>query len=151
MKNLIIIIVSAVVLAGCAARGDVVVLNDEKITSAKLIGLDAPSAPWVAQIERRLKTRGFTVKRISRDETRALTATWADYILVLDGAYETGWGRRCLGGGLIFEYLNADLVNLKTNESVLSVYGQGYSENCGPLSGTIYGDIVKAVSDKWAE
>lgn len=135
-------------LQACAS-GTLVTQNTGSIHGEKVIGLDAPTAPWVAQVEKRIRDKGFKVKRISRDKYNSLTDTWAQYILVLDGSYYTGWENRCFGGGYRFEYLTAELINMKTNESVLSVSGEGYSENCPPLSGTIYGDIAKAVDSQW--
>ncbi|MGE4340443.1 MAG: hypothetical protein AB7E55_31515 [Pigmentiphaga sp.] len=149
MKNPVLGAIMVIVLAGCAASGTTVVLNESKITEAKRIALDAPVAPWVAQIEIRLRQAGFTVKRISRDQFAAFNEEWANYVLVLDGSYYSGWQNRCFGGGYRFEFLTAELINLETNESVVSVSGEGYSESCPPASGTIYSDIVQAVSERW--
>jgi hypothetical protein len=138
----------ATAMTACAT-GTVIVHNDEKISAPKEIVLDAPNAPWVAQIETRLRQKGFKVKRIARNERKALDWSNGRYVLALDGSYMTGWGHRCFGGGHKFDYLNAELLDLKENESLLSVSGEGYSENCPPASGTIYEDITAAVAAKW--
>jgi hypothetical protein len=135
-------------LAGCAT-GTVVQQSQTKIDEPKRIGLDAPLAPWVPQIEARLRQKGFTVKRISRDRYDALTDKFARYILVLGGSHYTGWERRCFGGGWKFEYVTAELIDMENNESVVSITGEGYSENCPPASGTIFEDIATAVASQW--
>ncbi len=123
--------------------------SDSKIDGPKQIGLDAPLAPWVPQIETRLRKSGFTVKRISRDKYSALTDKFARYILVLQGSYYTGWEYRCFGGGYKFQYINAELIDMEKNESVVAITGEGYSENCPPSSGSIFGDITNAVASQW--
>lgn len=135
-------------LTGCAT-GTIVQQSTGKISEPKVIALDAPSAPWVAQIEKRLREKGFTIKRISRERTGALSDVAARYVLVLNGSYQTGWDRRCFGGGYMFDSINAELVDMSNNESIASISGEGYSEGCPPLSGSIYGDITKAIVDNW--
>jgi len=49
----------------------------------------------------------------------------------------------------VFEYIDAELIDVKTNETVLHYSNSGYSENCPPLSGTIFKDIVEAVTQVW--
>jgi hypothetical protein len=136
------------ILSACAS-GTVIVQNDSKIVGPKLVALDAPIAPWLPQIEIRLKQKGFQVKRFSRDQTGALTDLGAQYVLRISGSHYSGWENRCFGGGYKFDSLLAELVDLKTNESIATVSGEGYSENCPPLSGTIFSDIANMVADRW--
>jgi hypothetical protein len=135
-------------LASCAS-GSVVVLKEERIRAARVVALDAPLAPWVPQIEKRLKQHGFQVKRISRDQTGSLANLGARYVLRLTGDYHTGWERRCLGGGYRLQGLTAELLDLETNEALASTSGEGYSEDCPPLSGSIFGDVASMVADRW--
>lgn len=137
-----------ITLASCAS-GTVVVLNEEKIKEARVVALDAPLAPWVPQIEKRLKQRGFQVKRISRDQTGGLANLGSRYVLRLTGTHLAGWEQRCFGGGYKLQGLTAELLDLKTNEALASVTGEGYSEDCPPLSGSIFGDIASMVADRW--
>jgi hypothetical protein len=53
------------VLVGCASTGHVVQMSDVKATGPKVIALNAPSAPWVGEIQNRLKQEGFKVLRWS--------------------------------------------------------------------------------------
>lgn len=138
----------ALLLSSCAT-GTVVVQSEKKITEPKVVALDAPLAPWVPQIETRLRHKGFQVKRFSRNQAGALDDLGARYVLRIAGDYYRGWEQRCFGGGYKFHSLMAELVDIKTNESVASVTGEGYSENCPPLSGTIFGDIAKMVAERW--
>lgn len=150
MRVLKCFILSAVVvgLAACAT-GTVVVQEGKKISGPKIVALDAPLAPWVPPIEMRLRDKGFQIKRFSRDQTGALTELSARYVLRLGGGHYTGWKHRCFGGGYKLEYLMAELVDLQTNQAIASVAGEGYTENCPPMSGTIYRDIANMVADRW--
>lgn len=137
-------------LVGCAT-GTVVVNDSQRIKGDKVVALDAPVAPWVAQIEMRLKEQGFKVKRLSRDASGGLANLGSRYILRLNGEYYGGWERRCFGGGYKFHSLTAELMDIETNEAIASVSGEGYSEGCQPMSGTIFGDVAKMVADRWQE
>ena len=134
-------------------------MADTKVTGPKIVALDAPSAPWVIEIQNRLKQEGFKVLRWS-SRTRVTEKTnparveqyneaEARYVLVIDGYAPYDWANRCFGGGFKFSHISVDLVDVKTNETVLNVNGAGYSENCPPLSGTIFADIARAVSNAW--
>lgn len=158
MFRLLICILSAIAIFGCAS-GNVVQIADSKITGPKIVALNAPSAPWVIEIQNRLKQEGFKVLRWSSrtrvtektDEARIEQYNEAEarYVLVIDGYAPYDWANRCFGGGFRFSHISVDLVDAKTNETVLNVNGSGYSENCPPLSGTIFTDIAKAVSKAW--
>lgn len=139
---------SVLILAGCAT-GSIVVQNEAKITTPKVVALDAPLEPWVPQIEKRLRLHGFQVKRISRNQAGALADLGSRYVLRIGGEHYAGWGHRCLGGGYKFHALTAELMDLTTNEALASVSGEGYSEDCPPLSGSIFGDIAKMVAERW--
>lgn len=147
-KNLITGVLTIFTLAGCAT-GSVVTFKEHHIETSKEIGLDAPVTPWVSQIELKLRQKGFSVKRITRNETKALDGKKARYILVLEGSYASGWENRCFGGGYKFDHLTAELIDMEKNESLASVSGEGYSENCPPLSGTIFQDVASAVANQW--
>lgn len=158
MFRLLICILSAIAILGCAS-GNVVQIADSKITGPKIVALNAPSTPWVIEIQNRLKQEGFKVLRWSSrtrvtektDEVRIEQYNEAEarYVLVIDGYAPYDWANRCFGGGFRFSHISVDLVDAKTNETVLNVNGSGYSENCPPLSGTIFTDIAKAVSKAW--
>ena len=145
-------------ILGCAS-GRVVHMTEIKATGPKIVALDAPSVPWVIEIQSRLKQEGFKVLRWS-SRTRVTEQTdvarieqfnkaEARYVLVVDGYAPYDWAHRCFGGGFRFSQVSVDLVDVKTNETMLNINGSGYSENCFPLSGSIFGDIAKAVSKAW--
>lgn len=71
------------------------------------------------------------------------------YVLRIGGEHYAGWERRCFGGGYKFHSLTAELLDLASNESIASVSGEGYSEDCPPMSGSIFGDIANMVADRW--
>ncbi len=149
MKMIVLQAVIASILVSACATGTVVVQNEEKISGPKVVALDAPLEPWVPQIEKRLRQQGFQVKRISRDSTGGLANLGSRYVLRIGGEHYRGWERRCFGGGYKFHALSAELMDLQTNEAIASVSGEGYSEDCPPASGTIFGDVAKMVADRW--
>jgi len=141
------------------ASGRVMRISDVKVTGPKILAFDAPSAPWVIEIQNRLKKEGFRIKRwssrtrvsdrVSESRMEHFNQSEARYILVIEGYAPLDWGRRCLGGGYRFSSISVDMVDTVTNETVFNVNGSGYSENCPPLSGSIFSDITEAVVDVW--
>ncbi|BBA33267.1 hypothetical protein sS8_1307 [Methylocaldum marinum] len=135
-------------------------LNDTKIVGPRVIALDAPSAPWVIEIQNRLNQKGFRVHRwssrtrvteqTSATRSKSYNEAEARYVLVVEGFAPYDWANRCFGGGFKFDHISTDLVDTSTNETVLNINGSGYSENCPPMSGTIFGDIANAVDAAWS-
>ena len=158
--NRIIGVFVTLLLAGCAT-GNVVKVTDSKIEGPRVIALQAPSAPWVIEVQNKLKQKGFKVLRsssrtrvveqISNSRTELFNEAEARYILVIDGFAPYDWANRCFGGGYKFHYISTDLVDTKTNETVLNINGAGYSEGCAPMSGSIFSDIADAVDSAWIE
>ncbi|MDZ4184397.1 MAG: hypothetical protein U1D97_05380 [Desulfuromonadales bacterium] len=154
-----ILMVLSIFLTGCASTGRVVNLTETKAGGPKVIALDAPSAPWVVEIQNRLKEKGFKVLRwSSRSRVTEKTSPTrleqfneaeARYILVIDGYAPYDWANRCFGGGYNFSNISVDLVDSMKNETMLNINGSGYSEDCPPMSGTIFSDIATAVQNKW--
>ena len=154
-----LLIMFALILSGCASSGNVVMLNETKIEGPKVVALQAPRAPWVIEIQNRLKQKGFTVLRwgttkvvseqVSDDKVETYNQAEARHILVIEGYANYNSMNRCFGGGYHFDHISVDLVDVKTNETLLNVNGSGYSENCPPLSGTIFQDIANAVAAAW--
>ena len=145
-------------LAGCA-HSKAVFLVDRTIDGPRVVALDGPRTPWTVEIERRLRAEGFEVLRWSSqqrvreyagagrvEEYREATTR---YVLVVEGYAPLDQMSRCFGGGFRFEYLSADLVDVAENETIFSYSGHGYSENCPPMSGRLFTDIVAAVSQTW--
>lgn len=157
-RRLLVIIILALVVTGCAT-GHVTQVSDVKVSGPKVIALDAPSAPWLIEIQNRLKHSGFKVLRWSsrvrvteqteRDRLEQYNKAEARYILVINGFAPYDWANRCFGGGYKFNTISVDLVDGQTNETILNINGSGYSENCPPLSGSIFQDIADAVQRAW--
>jgi hypothetical protein len=145
-------------LNGCA-HNNTTVLYEQKITTPKVIALDAPRSSWMIEIETRLRKAGFQVLRrssqttVTEKATETRTETYrestARYVLVVRGDAITDSMHRCFGGGFNFNDLTAELVDTQKNETLLNVTGSGYSEDCPPMSGNLYGNIVAAVKNAW--
>ena len=148
-------------LTGCASSGRVIQISDGEIDGPRVIALDAPSAPWVIEIQNSLSQKGFRVLRwssrtqvteqISGTRLESFNEAEARYVLVINGHAPYDWANRCFGGGYKFRYISTDLVDAVTNETILNVNGSGYSENCPPMSGTIFTDIANAVDSAWSK
>lgn len=158
MRNLVIILLASVLAVGCAHNAKTVMI-DTKIEGPKVIALDAPRVPWVTEIETRLRAKGFKVlrwasqkrvqERVGDNRIEEFNEASARYVLVIDGYAPLDTMQRCFAGGYRFSNLTAELVDTKTNETMFSFSGSGYSENCPPLSGTIFGDVVSSVENAW--
>lgn len=153
------VLILALLLSGCAATGDVMMLTNETAEGEKHIALQAPSLPWVLEIQKRLVEKGFKVERwastsVVTQQTSGTTSEQynqanARYVAIIEGAAPLDWARRCFGGGYDFAYISVDVVDTATNQTLLNVNGSGYSEGCAPSSGTIFGDITKAIDSLW--
>lgn len=159
MTKLLLGLCAAFCLAGCAT-GNVVRVSDTKIEGPRVIALNAPNAPWVIEIQSRLKQKGFKVlrwmarkrvtERVSNDKIETFNEAEARYVLVIEGRAAYDWAHRCFGGGYEFSHISTDLVDIKTNETLLNINGSGFSEGCAPMSGTIFSDIANAVDSAWS-
>jgi hypothetical protein len=157
--GLLLTIMLALLINGCVSSGEVTQMTEEKIHGPKVVALDAGGAPWTVQIQNRLKKAGFKVLRWSsrtrvaeqteRNRIQQFNKAEARYILQLSGQAPLDWGHRCVGGGFKFDYLDANLIDVETNETILNINGKGYSEDCPPMSGSIFQDIVDAVNNAW--
>lgn len=158
MKRIITALIVLTLLGACA-HNETVVFSDLKIESEKILALDTPRTPWVVEIESRLRKEGFKVMRWS--STTSVQEQTSDtrreqyresstrYVLVIRGYANSSAMHRCFGGGFNFNDLTAELVDTKSNETLFSVVGSGYSENCPPMSGTLFGNITDAVKRAW--
>ena len=144
--------------AGCAHNATTVIV-DRKIDEPKIVALDAPRTPWVVEIETRLRQSGFQVLRwasqrrvreqVSGARTEEFREAAARYVLIVDGYAPLDAMNRCFGGGYRFDFLTAELVDTMTNETMFSVSGSGFSENCQPMSGNLFSNITAAVKNAW--
>jgi hypothetical protein len=149
---------SVFLIAGCVASKQIDRFGTARAEGSKTVALDAPSEPWVAEIERRLRGRGFRVMRwatrtqvsVSRENsTETFNAAEARYILKVQGAASLSYVRRCFGGGYFFDYLNVELIDTRTNEALLNASDAGHSEGCPPVVSHTFGGITDAVAKFW--
>ena len=140
MTRLFFAALLAVTVSGCASNGRVV---------------------QISEIQNRLKQKGFRVLRwssrtrvseqTSATRTESYNQAEARYVLVIDGYAPYDWVNRCFAGGYKFDHISTDLVDTVTNETILNINGSGFSENCPPMSGTIFSDIANAIDAAWAK
>ena len=159
MKKLLGILVLGLFISSCVATGKQTLSVDEKISAPKIIALNVyDGGPWMREIEKRLKQAGFTVLRsesineaieVEGNKVIKYNEATTRYFLLVDALAPVNFAHRCFGGGYNFDYINADLIDLRSNQTIASIEGRGYSENCPPMSGTIYGDITKMIDESW--
>ena len=127
------------------------------VTGERVVALAGPREPWTSEIEKRLRAKGYTVKRfVSVAEVSTQVATGvvetrtqasARVVLNVSGYAENTAMTRCFGGGYKFLTISAEVIDLESNETLSTYSNSGYSEDCPPLAGTIFGDIVGLVDD----
>ncbi len=159
MKKLILTLIATLVLAGCVSTKTQDVFLKKKISTPKVLAISGVHAPWVYEIIKRLRKAGFVVKRmvsqnvaverVSSKKTDIYNEASARFILVIHGYAPNNPVTRCFGGGYDFDYINVELIDVKTNETVLYYSNSGFSEKCPPLSGTIFGDITNMIVSAW--
>ncbi|WP_141201918.1 hypothetical protein [Citrobacter braakii] len=149
----------AIMLVGCASTKNVDVVATEKAQGERIIAVNSSRAPWVYEIEKRLKQKGFTVLRSASQQvtiekqTNSTTGIYNEattrYVLNLNGFAPNNTMTRCYGGGYDFEYIDAELIDVKNNQTMFHYSNSGFSENCPPMSGTIFTDITNLVANAW--
>lgn len=158
MKKIFIFAIS-LILAGCASTKNVDVVATEKAHGDRIVAINSARAPWVYEIEKRLKQKGFTVLRSASQQvtiekqTNSTTGIYNEattrYVLNLNGFAPNNTMTRCYGGGYDFEYIDAELIDVKDNQTMFHYSNSGFSENCPPMSGTIFTDITNLVANAW--
>ena len=153
------ILALGLILTSCVAVGNVTLEVEDKIDAPKIIALNVTDGgPWMREIEVRLKKEGFKVLRaagvneaIEVDGQKIIRYNEAStrYFLLVDAMAAVDWYHRCFGGGFNFDFINADIIDLSSNETLASINSRGYSENCPPMSGKIFTNITKMVVDSW--
>lgn len=146
-------------VSGCVSTKSQNIFIEQKIKSDKVVSVDGIRAPWVFEIEKRLIEKGFKIKRflsqnisveqVTSKKTIAYNEASSGYLLNIDGFAPNSSMTRCIGGGYIFDYIDIELIDLAKNETILHYHNSGYSENCPPVSGTIFSDITNLVADRW--
>lgn len=159
MKLIPLYIACALLASGCVSTQTKDVFLTEKISGKKEIAMSGTRAPWVYEIEKRLRKNGFKIKRmasqnstieeVSSTKTEVYKEASTRFILNINGRAPNTSMTRCFGGGYNFSYINAELIDVRNNETVLHFSDSGYSEGCPPLSGTIFTDIAQIVTEAW--
>ncbi len=159
MKKIFSILYVILFLQSCASHKMSYSSINEPIKDKKVIALAGQRLPWVVEIEQRLKSKGFTVLRYSSVQKTTEKSQNKDieyqeastrYVVQLSGFAPLEWAHRCLGGGYKFSFISAEVIDTRTNESIYSFNDSGYSENCAPLSGTIFTDLVDGIDGLWS-
>ena len=153
------IIVLTSFLLGCVSTKTQDVYLKSKIVAPKIIAIEGQRWPWFFEIEKRLRAKGFKILRMASQHvttekksdnlTESYNQATSRYILFVDGYAPNTGMTRCLGGGYDFQYINVELVDVQENQTVFNYSNSGYSENCPPLSGTIFTDIADLVENTW--
>jgi len=153
-KKLACIGLAGLLVSGCLTRDEEIYARGV-IDGPRVVAMSGPRDPWVTEIEKRLRAKGFQVKRFeSVTDVAQQTApgrvevsseATARVIVRIEGRAPRDMMRRCFGGGFNFDYINAEVIDVKNNETLASYSNAGYSEGCQPLSKPIYGDIANMV------
>lgn len=156
--NQLFIVAAALSLASCSHKSQIVTL-DEQITAPKRIAVTGTRAPWVSEIEKRIRKHGFTIKRYasqsaiiekqSSSRSKMHDKAASRYVVEIDGFAPNDVMNRCLGGGYNFNYINVEVIDVKANEVVAHYSNNGFSENCPPFSQPIFSDIAVMINDLW--
>ena len=151
----IALVSGSLIVAACVNTESYEVFSAEKVEGPRELAISGVRAPWVIEIEKRLRVAGFSVKRwashhrttqlVGKNKLETYDEATTQVILMLDGYAPNTAMTRCMGGGYKFEFIQAEVVDVVKNEVIASYSNSGYSENCPPLSGTIFADIVSMV------
>ena len=95
MNKFILILASLLMLSACVSTKSNDILLDHKVSGPKIIAMSGTRAPWVYEIEKRLKSQGFQIKRmasqnvaveqVSETKKEAYNEAAARFILHIDG------------------------------------------------------------------
>ena len=147
----------AALATGCALPGQMTVARrpDQPLHGPRVLAFIGSRGDVADEIEDRLRDKGFRVKRFASVEriTRVTSGgqlaqydeASARYAVETDARVVV----RCFGGGYRLTRIRVDVIDLASNEVVLSLKGSGYTEDCEPMSGTIFADVANAISGSW--
>lgn len=159
----VVLILTAAALNACVAAQQVSRLYEEEgnvalASGPKVVAMDGTRAPWVIEIEKKLRSKGFKVLRWAtqkyvrqktKDGEEGFNKATTRYVLLVDGDAQVGIMVRCFGGGWNFDYINVDLIDVRENKTVLNVSDAGYSEKCPPAWSNMFGNIANEVDRFW--
>lgn len=70
-------------------------------------------------------------------------------VLLIEGFAPYDQAHQCFVGGSIFQNISVYWADIIYNETLLTVNGSGFFENCPSMSGAIFTDITNAVIQSW--
>ena len=95
MKSVLFLLFPVFLLQGCVSTKTINVMSEEKITGPKVIAMSGSRSAWVYEIEKRLKSSGFQIKRmvsqnssvekVSDTKTDIYKEASSQYVLHIDG------------------------------------------------------------------
>lgn len=91
-----------------------------------------------------LRNQGFQVKRFADRGDASIP-----FALEVRGALER---EVCVGPGLSFAWLNVFVIDLKRNETVMTIRGEGPAENCrvwAQPNGDLFAKVARTLADAW--
>jgi hypothetical protein len=159
-----LVVVAAVALTSCASYAPrVAVVRPGRLPGPRIVAfLDSGNEQFAKKLGGvhgalglQLEAAGLEVKRFVRDG-------------VPYGLEARGAPVLCAGGGIRFDWIEVDVVDLSANRVVHQVAGAGATEDCivghegGPpapgqqprttkvIRGTLYADLAKAIAGAWA-
>ena len=155
LRTLLLSLALLLSVSACVSTKSEAIYASGVIEGERVVALSGSRQPWTVEIEKRLRAKGYAVKRfasvtqaieqVSESRIETYKQASARVILHVDGFAPNTAMTRCFGGGYDFEYISAELIDALNNETLATYSNSGYSENCQPLSGTIFGDIVAMV------
>jgi len=154
-RSYLVAVLAVLGAAACAPTKNVDTFAAHSVDGPRVVALAGARHPWTSEIEKRLRENGVSVKRfastgvVSEETGPGRISTYAEasarVVLRVDGYAPNDALNRCFGGGYKFDHITAEVIDTKTNETLATYSNSGYSENCQPLSGTIFTDITKMV------
>jgi hypothetical protein len=155
LRTLLLSLALLLSVSACASTKSEAIYVRGEIEGEHVVALSGSRQPWTVEIEKRLRAKGYAVKRfasvtqaieqVSERRIEAYNQASTRVILHVNGFAPNTAMTRCFGGGYDFKYISAELIDALNNETLATYSNSGFSENCQPLSGTIFGDIVAMV------
>lgn len=155
MKFLHSLLFFCIVLISCTPHRVDIVSEAPKDLKEKAVVILNHRDRYVRMFERELKLRGFKIpaqasrqkvhEKVTNDKTVEYTEAEARIGITLNYSVAAS----CFAGGGRFNYFSAEVIDFQTNEVVLMIEDSGYSEDCPPASGRIFGKAADAVNSLW--
>jgi hypothetical protein len=157
MKRIVVVAFGVSTLLGCALPGSARVSQrpEQPLDGPRELAVVGRRGEVVRMLEDKLRACGFRLKRFA--SVAQMTEAVPDGRIAKYNEATTRYAietdadvmEQCFGGGYRINHIRVDLLDLRRNEVIMSVQGSGYSEDCPPMSGHVFGDIADAISAAW--